>query len=53
MREKLFFLVLGMYKSGLSFMYFKEYLTIPPIIEKRKMAEKMKINFLYLFFIKN
>tara|TARA_B100001778_G_scaffold193996_1_gene159922 strand:- start:163 stop:273 length:111 start_codon:yes stop_codon:yes gene_type:complete len=33
--------VLGIYKSGLSSIYLREYLTTPPIIEKRIMDEKM------------
>ena len=33
--------VLGIYKSGLSSIYPREYLTTPPIIEKRTMHKKM------------
>ena len=33
-------------------MYLKEYLTTPPIIEKKIMPEKIKITFLYFLFIK-
>ena len=33
--------VLGIYKSGFSCMYLREYLTTPPIIEKRIMAKKI------------
>ncbi len=33
--------VLGIYKLGLSSIYPREYLTIPPIIEKSTMHEKM------------
>ena len=43
--------VLGKYKSGLSSKYLTEYLTIPPIIEKRVITEKIYITSLYLFFI--
>ena len=31
--------VLGIYKSGLSSIYLREYLTTPPIIEKRKIVK--------------
>ena len=33
--------VIGIYKSGLSFMYLREYLTTPPIIEKSTITEKI------------
>ena len=33
--------VLGIYKSGLSSIYLREYLTTPPIIEKRIIAQKI------------
>ena len=33
--------VLGLYRLGLLLMNFREYLTTPPIIEKRTIAEKI------------
>ena len=46
------FFVLGIYKLGFSSIYLSEYLTTPPIIEKRTIGKYVNYLFVFLFHLR-